>query len=121
MTIRHPGCFHHKKLLTQVGLFSEKFKIVGDHHYILRALQFGEPMFYPFVGVVHALGGISTNPSMINKVIKESYQLRKDLMLKPYFVLNNHSLKRIIIAIIISLFGSKYGAKFVRFIISQKK
>lgn len=121
MTIRHPGCFHHQSLLELVGFFDDKFKIVGDHHYILRSLKFGDPVFYPFVGIVHSLGGISTNPGLINKLIRESLELRRDLMLKPLVLVDLHFLKRVVISIIVFLFGKKYGANLVRFIITLKK
>ena len=120
MTIRHPGCFHHKSLLELVGFFDTKFKIVGDHHYILRSLKFGEPIFYPFVGVVHSLGGISTNPSLINKLIRETYKLRHDLMLKPFILIDMHFLKRVIISIILFFFGEKNGSYLVRYFIFLK-
>ena len=121
MTIRHPGCFHHKSLLELVGYFEDKFKIVGDHHYILRSLKFGDPVFYPFIGVVHALGGISTNPKLVSRVIRETYELRRDLNLKPYIIIDSHFIKRIIILCIMILLGKKYGTKLINFIVLTKK
>ncbi|MBF4470272.1 glycosyltransferase [Flavobacterium sp. HJJ] len=121
MTIRHPGCFHHKSLLELAGLFDDKFKIVGDHHYILRSLKFGDPIFYPFVGVVHSLGGISTNPNLVNRVIKETYKLRRDLNLKPFVKIDTHFVKRVVISGIIFLFGKKYGSQVVNYIVLKKK
>lgn len=116
MPIRHPGCFHHKSLFSEVGLFDTNFKIIGDYQFILRALKFTNFLFYPFVGVIHTNGGISTNPTYVSKIIRENVNMRRQLNIKPFFNLNLDMCKRISILIIVNLFGYSYGIRIVNLI-----
>jgi glycosyltransferase involved in cell wall biosynthesis len=120
MPIRHPGCFHHKSIFKEIGFFDTNYKIIGDYQFVLRALNFTNLMFYPFIGVIHANGGISTNPTYVSKIIYENIKMRKQLNIKPYFKLNMDMAKRILILLIVKLFGLNFGSKVIR-IISQIK
>ena len=120
MPIRHPGCFHHKSLFTEVGKFDSNFKIIGDYHFFLRAIKITNLIFYPFVGVIHTNGGISTNPNFVLKIIKESIKMRRHFNIKPYFNMNIEMSKRVIIFIIMQLFGKFIGKKIIHFIIFLK-
>lgn len=109
MTIRHPGCFHSRKLLNLVGHFDERFRIAGDHHYILKCLIHSEPIFYPFVGVVHENGGLSTNPKHCLLLIKETFLIQKDLKLSTVLNLDRVFIKRIMLYTIYLMFGEKFA------------
>ena len=120
MPIRHPGCFHHKSIFDDIGHFDSTFKIIGDYQFILRAIKITNFLFYPFVGVIHTNGGISTNPDFVLKIIKENIEMRRDLNIKPFFNLNNEMGKRLIIYLIILLFGKYFGKKIVLLITAIK-
>ncbi len=36
MVVRHPGCFHNRALLFDIGLYDTNFKIVGDYDLVYR-------------------------------------------------------------------------------------
>lgn len=116
MPIRHPGCFHHKSLFSKVGKFDSNFKIIGDYQFIIRAAKSSNFLFYPFVGVIHTNGGISTNPNYVLNIINENIKMRRQFNIKPYFNLNIEMSKRIIIFIIMKFFGKYFGEKIIRFI-----
>jgi glycosyltransferase involved in cell wall biosynthesis len=120
MPIRHPGCFHHKSLFTEVGKFDSNFKIIGDYQFILRAAKSSNFLFYPFVGVIHTNGGISTNPNYVLNIINENIKMRRQFNIKPYFNLNIEMSKRVIILIIMKLFGKYMGEKIIHFITFAK-
>lgn len=120
MPIRHPGCFHHKSLFTEFGKFDSSFKIIGDYHFFLRAVKSTNLLFYPFVGVIHTNGGISTNPNYVLKIIKENIKMRRQFNIKPYFNMNIEMSKRLIIFIIMQLFGKFIGKKIIQLIIFLK-
>lgn len=107
MTIRHPGCFHSSRLLKAVGLFDTRLRIAGDHHYILRALQYGAPISYDQIGVAHEVGGLSTNPKNYWLLIKETYFIRKDIGLTPAFFPDVLMIKRLILLSMHKLIGEK--------------
>ena len=120
MSIRHPGCFHHISLFNQIGYFNEEYKIIGDYHYILRCLKVTNFKFYPFSGVYHSLGGISTNPSQVKKVLAETYKMRKELSLEPYLLLNKSNCKRYVIVFLVMILGNDLSKKVVSKIINFK-
>lgn len=121
MTIRHPGCFHHISLFREINGFDVSFKVIGDHHFILRALRITEPYFYPFIGVTHLLGGLSTNPILMRTILLEKIRMRKQLEIKPYFKIDTDNLKKLIIILVVTIFGEKKGSQIIRKIISRNK
>lgn len=120
MTIRHPGCFHHISLFKIVGKFDSNFKIIGDYQFILRAIKTTKFLFYPFIGVIHTNGGISTNPNYVSRIIKENIKMRRELNIKPYINLNMEMFKRFLIFLIMKMFG-KYIGENIIFNISKIK
>lgn len=105
MSIRHPGCFYHSTLLSKVGEFDASYKIAGDHHYTLKCLEHTGAYFYDFVGVVHQIGGISTDLNRISDLIFETYKIRKDLKLKPYIKFDELLFKRLALYISVKFIG----------------
>ncbi|MFC1843561.1 glycosyltransferase family 2 protein [Thermodesulfobacteriota bacterium] len=82
MNIPHPGCFHHKKLFLQYGLFDEQFEIAGDYDLLLRFAHDFPPVYLPnFMVAKMQIGGISSNPSYFYKNLLESKraQLKNDV------------------------------------------
>lgn len=121
MTLRHPGCFYHRSLIFEVGLFDSKFKIAGDHHYTLRCLKHTEPHFYDFVGVYHQMGGLSTNPLRSMQVIRETYMIRKELDFKPYLKVDSIFLKRVSLLMSSRLLGASATNHLFRYFRRCKK
>lgn len=120
MSIRHPGCFHHRSLIEKVGYFDTKFNIAADHHYILRCLKFTTPYFYNFIGVVHQNGGLSTDPAHSYSLIIQTYLIRKDLNKVPFLYIDSHLVKRLVISILFRVFG-RSGTGFFLFIFNVLK
>lgn len=60
MSIPHQGVFHHQSLFTKYGFFDDRYKIVGDHEFLLRELKKNDPLFVPEVVVTGMqVGGLS--------------------------------------------------------------
>ncbi len=106
MSVRHPGCFHHKSLF-ELGIgFSDDYDIVGDHHFFVKNMEQGVG-FYPFSIVVHVIGGLSTSPNNMLKLIFENFRMRKELNLRPVHLLDSLLFKRLLIFMIYKIFGFK--------------
>lgn len=67
MSLPHPGLMHHRSLFDEIGLFKSDYKIAGDYEFLLRALKYREPAFFPKIICATPIGGISTLPK--NNVI----------------------------------------------------
>lgn len=114
MTIRHPGCFHHISLFEKFGGFDESYKIIGDYHFIARALSDADALFYPFPVVAHRVGGLSNKPSLMLSVIKENFRLRRDLDLSPRYLLDLMFLKRFLLYVLSVLLGNASVHKLLK-------
>ena len=107
MTIRHPGCFHHVSLFEKIGGFNENYKVIGDYHFILRALVGSDAGFYPFSIVSHRVGGLSNKPSLMMSIIRENFRLRKELALTPLYLVDGIFIKRLVIFLMSCVLGDR--------------
>lgn len=107
MTIRHPGCFHHASLFDAGNGFDESYKVIGDYHFILRALRAQEAGFYPFSVVSHRVGGLSNKPSLMMSIIRENFRLRKELALSPVYLVDSIFLKRLTLFLLSVVLGDR--------------
>lgn len=57
--IAHPGALHKKKLFENFGKFDKKFKIAGDHDFLIRAGGSITPQFLDEIIIEMQDGGIS--------------------------------------------------------------
>ena len=73
-TIRHQGCFVHRRLYERVGGFNHRFSIVMDYDFFYRAFQNGASIRY-FDQPVALMGGegVSSNPLFLMKRLKEEH------------------------------------------------
>ena len=74
------GSFHKKELLDAVGLFSTKYKIVGDLDFYLRCKNYIRPAYFKIITAKMQNGGVS---NQIYNALKEA------LLVKLHF--NNRS------------------------------
>lgn len=107
MSVRHPGCFHHSTIFKKIGPFSLKYKIAGDHEFIIRSLPYGIS-FYPFSIVVHVVGGLSTSPKNMLELIKENIKLRSEHNIYPRVKVDALLIKRFLIYLIFLFFGEGF-------------
>lgn len=59
--IAHPGSLHRRVLFAMYGLFDEKYKICGDHEFLLRPGRNFKTAFMDIVTVRMAAGGVSSD------------------------------------------------------------
>ena len=98
MVVRHPGCFHNRVMMSEIGLYDTHFKIVGDYDLVYRLVsKYGKTVFYPFSIVAHVMGGLSTAPSKLELLMHETYLLRKKHDLYPFRLIDLDYLKKIIL------------------------
>ena len=114
MSIRHPGCFCKKSLITKMGGFDTTFNIIGDYDFILRSLNYTDFGFYPFSIVKHRLGGLSISPKRNLSVIKETFKLRKKNDLVPTYLFNKLFFKRFILYILSVFISDELILKLVK-------
>ena len=107
MTIRHPGCFHHASLFEAGNGFDESYKVIGDYHFILRALRARDAGFYPFSVVSHRVGGLSNKPSLMMSIIRENFKLRKELALSPVYLVDSIFIKRLVLFLLSAVLGDR--------------
>lgn len=107
MSIRHPGCFHHASLFDAGNGFDESYKVIGDYHFILRALRGQDAGFYPFSVVSHRVGGLSNKPSLMMSIIQENFRLRKELALSPVYLVDSIFIKRLVLFLLSVALGDR--------------
>ena len=78
MTIPHPATFHHRSLFARRGRFDERFRIAGDYEFLLRELLDRDALFIADLVLVDmALGGISSRPENLARVMLENQRARR--------------------------------------------
>jgi glycosyltransferase involved in cell wall biosynthesis len=77
-TIRHQGCFVHRRLHEQIGYFNTTYAICMDYDFFYRALQAGASIRY-FDRTVSVMGGkgVSSNPRFLLKRLKEEQTVQE--------------------------------------------
>ena len=77
-TIRHQGCFVHRRVYERVGGFNHQFSIAMDYDFFYRALQNGASIRY-FDQPVALMGGegVSSNSSYLKKRIIEEFRVQR--------------------------------------------
>ena len=69
---RHQGCFVHKRVFDQIGVFRNEFKICLDYDFFYRALTRNYSVkFGKFPVTLMGGEGVSSNPKFILKRLKE--------------------------------------------------
>ena len=69
---RHQGCFVHKRVFDQVGIFRNRFKICLDYDFFYRALSGNCSVKFGKIPVALMGGeGVGSNPEFILKRLKE--------------------------------------------------
>jgi glycosyltransferase involved in cell wall biosynthesis len=76
-TIRHQGCFVHRRLYERVGGFNHRFSIAMDYDFFYRAFQSGASIRY-FDQPVTLMGGegVSSDPLFLLKRLKEEHLIQ---------------------------------------------
>jgi glycosyltransferase involved in cell wall biosynthesis len=71
-TIRHQGCFVHRRLHERIGGYNHRFSIVMDYDFFYRALQAGASIHY-FSRPIALMGGegVSSDPRFLLKRLEE--------------------------------------------------
>ena len=77
MTISHQGCFQHRDIFLNYGLFDESFKIAGDYELLLRELKRNDALFVPELLTFMGSAGISNNPSYLLLSLREELRALK--------------------------------------------
>ncbi|MEZ8791606.1 glycosyltransferase family 2 protein [Vibrio splendidus] len=107
MTIRHPGSFVSRDIVSRIGPFDVSFKIIGDYDFVLSCISQTRVSYYPDSCVTHRVGGLSTNPSRCLNVIRETIQLRRKHDLKPYLLMDELFFKRITLYLLSKCFNER--------------
>lgn len=74
------GSFHKKELLDAVGLFSTKYKIVGDLDFYLRCKNHIKPAYFKTITAKMENGGVS---NQIYKALKEALLVKLHFNYRP--------------------------------------
>jgi len=76
-TIRHQGCFVHRRLHAQVGDFDTRYAICMDYDFFYRGLRAGASIRH-FDRPVAVMGGegVSSNPLLLLKRLKEEQAIQ---------------------------------------------
>jgi glycosyltransferase involved in cell wall biosynthesis len=74
------GSFHKKELLDAVGLFSTKYKIVGDLDFYLRCKNHIKPAYFKTITAKMENGGVS---NQIYKALKEALLVKLHFNFRP--------------------------------------
>lgn len=74
--IPHPGALHHRSLFEEHGFFDESYRIAGDYDMLLRELLVREPLFVDRVVVDMQFGGMSAQPGVIYRNLREIQRAR---------------------------------------------
>jgi glycosyltransferase involved in cell wall biosynthesis len=77
MSIPHPGCFHHRSLFQEHGLFDESYRIAADYEFLLRELPEHDALFVADVTTVRmGAGGLSDDPAWMARLVRETHRAR---------------------------------------------
>lgn len=80
--MQHPSIFYKKSLHNKFGLYNEKYKIVSDYLFCLKAFYLGKACVVPFddVATNFVMDGVSSKNNF--KVIIENIKVRKECGLR---------------------------------------
>ncbi|WP_158141228.1 glycosyltransferase [Vibrio furnissii] len=112
MSVRHPGSFYKSSLVNKLNGFDDKFKIIGDYDFVIRASDVCRATFYDYSIVKHRIGGLSISPSRCMDIIKETIQLRRKHRLSPYFYIDKLFIKRFVLYTLSKTMGEKMSVSF---------
>lgn len=85
-TIRHQGCFVHRRLHERIGGYNHRFSIVMDYDFFYRALQAGASIQY-FSRPLALMGGegVSSDPRFLLKRLEEEQTVQDLNEQNPYW------------------------------------
>ncbi len=73
MEIAQVGSFHKRELFEKVGLFNDKYKIVGDFDFYIRCKEFIKPNYFDKITAKMLNEGVS---NQIYKALKEALDVK---------------------------------------------
>lgn len=103
----HGSVFHRRTLFTSAQPFDLRFPIASDSHFLLRAIQLCDPVFFPTDVIRAPRGGISLRLDTAWQISREIAAVNRDIGLTPSWGVRFHEALRLAAISLLNLFPQK--------------
>lgn len=79
----HPEVFHHRSMFLDAEPFDLRYRYCGDTLLMLRSVLKKDPLHVPVLIDLMPIGGVSTRPANLLRIVREIQSINQDLGLRP--------------------------------------